>query len=144
PAERSKNHRAHTIALPTAALMIINSVPRTSRDHLFGDRAGTGFTGWSNVKIELDRRLGDALKPWRIPDLRRTAATNMAARGIEPPVIDAALNHVGGHRRGVAGVYNRSTYDGAVTAALERWADHVDGLVNGKKPATVVKLRKRR
>jgi integrase len=144
PAARSKNHRAHTIALPAAALAIINSVPRTNRDHLFGDRAGTGFTGWSNVKVELDRRLGDSVKPWRIHDLRRSAATKMADIGIEPHVIEAALNHFSGHRRGVAGVYNRSSYDAQVAAALARWADHIDGLVSGKKPATVVKLHKRR
>src|SRR5262249_55530607 len=142
PAERSKNHRAHTITLPAAALAIINSVPRTSRDHLFGDRADTGFTGWSNVKTDFDRRLGEAVKPWRIHDLRRTCATKMADIGIEPHVIESALNHFSGHRRGVAGIYNRSSYDGAVAIALERWADHVDGLMK-RKPATVVKLRKR-
>ena len=144
PGERSKNHRAHTISLPAAALTIINSVPRTSRDHLFGDHAGTGFTGWSNVKVEFDRRLGGSVKPWRIHDLRRSAATKMADIGIEPHTIEAALNHYSGHRRGIGGIYNRSHYEGAVAIALERWADHVDGLVSGRKPATVVKLRKRR
>jgi integrase len=143
PAERSKNKRAHTIVLPSAALAIINSVPRTNRDHLFGDRAEAGFTGFSNAKAELDRRLGETVKAWRTHDLRRTVATGMADIGIEPHVIEAALNHFSGHRRGVAGVYNRSSYEGAVAAALERWADHVDGLVSGKKPATVVKLHKR-
>ena len=39
PGERSKNHRSLTVALPPPALAIIQSVPRTSRDHLFGDRA---------------------------------------------------------------------------------------------------------
>jgi integrase len=144
PAERSKNHRAVSIALPAAALAIINSVPRTNRDHLFGDRAGTGFIGWSSFKAELDRRLGSGVKPWRVHDLRRSAATKMADIGIEPHVIEAALNHYSGHRRGVAGIYNRSSYEGAVAAALERWADHLNGLVSGKKPATVVKLHRRR
>jgi hypothetical protein len=36
------------------------------------------------------------------------------------------------------------TDDGAVAVALERWADHLDGLITGRKPATVVKLHKRR
>jgi integrase len=144
PAERSKNHRTHTIALPAAALAIVNTVPRRDRDPLFGDRASDGYTNWSNAKAELDRRLGDTVKPWRIHDIRRTVATRMADIGIEPHVIEAALNHYSGHRRGVAGIYNRSSYEGAVAAALERWADHVDGLVSGKKPATVVKLHKRR
>jgi integrase len=141
PAQRSKNRRAHTIALPAAALAIIKAVPRTNRDHLFGDRAGSGFTGWSNAKMELDRRLADAVKPWRIHDIRRTVATGMADLGIEPHHIEAALNHFSGHRRGVAGVYNRSTYERAVTAALARWADHVFALVE-ERESNIVALQR--
>jgi integrase len=132
PAKRSKNHRSHTIALPPQALAIIESVPRTSRDHLFGDRAHVGFASWSGGKGDLDRRLGDTVKAWRIHDLRRTTATKMADIGIEPHVIEAALNHFSGHRRGVAGIYNRSTYAGAVAAALVRWSEHVLALVEGR------------
>jgi integrase len=141
PAERSKNNRAHAITLPTAALAIIRSVPRTDRDHLFGDRAGAGFTSWSRGKQELDRRLGDAAKPWRVHDLRRTVATRMADIGVEPHHIEAALNHFGGHRRGVAGVYNRSSYERAVTAALARWAEHVLALVEGREDKVIALQR---
>jgi hypothetical protein len=56
----------------------------------------------------------------------------MADIGIEPHVIEAALNHFSGHRRGVAGVYNRSSYDRAVKAALARWSEHVLALVAGR------------
>jgi integrase len=133
PAERSKNRRPHSITLPAPALDIIKSVPRSSRDHLFGDRAGSGFTGWSNAKQELDRRLAGTVKPWRVHDVRRTVATGMADLGIEPHHIEACLNHFGGHRRGVAGVYNRSSYDRAVAAALARWSEHVLALVEGRE-----------
>jgi integrase len=132
PAERSKNHRAHTIILPAAALAIIKSVPQTSRDHLFGDRAGGGFTSWSRGKQDLDRRLAGKVKAWRIHDIRRTVATGMADVGIEPHHIEAALNHHSGFRRGVAGIYNRSKYERAVKAALARWAEHVLALVEGR------------
>jgi hypothetical protein len=37
----------------------------------------------------------------------------MADIGIEPHVIEAALNHYSGHRAGVAGIYNRSSYESA-------------------------------
>jgi integrase len=107
PAERSKNKRAHTVALPPAALDIIASVPRTERDHLFGSRAGAGFTSWPWRKQELDRCLAGVVKAWRVHDIRRTVATGMADIGIEPHVIEAALNHYSGHRAGVAGIYNR-------------------------------------
>jgi integrase len=142
PAERSKNHRSHMIALPAEALAIIKSVPRTSRDHLFGDRADTGFTGWSHARAGLDRRLAGGIvkQPWHIHDLRRTFATRMADLGVEPHVIEATLNHFGGHRAGVAGVYNRSSYERAVTAALVRWSEHVRALIEGRA-SNVVTLR---
>jgi integrase len=133
PAERSKNRRAHTIALPPPALAMIEAVPRAERDHLFGARADAGFTSWPWRKQELDRRLAGTVRPWRIHDLRRTVATRMADIGIEPHVIEAALNHQSGHRRGIAGVYNRSTYERAVKAALARWAEHVLALVEGRE-----------
>jgi integrase len=140
PAERSKNHRPHTIALPPTAIEIIKSVPQTNRDHLFGDRAGDGFTSWSRGKQDLDQRLAGKVKPWRLHDLRRTVATKMADIGIEPHHIEATLNHFSGHRRGVAGVYNRSNYERAVKAAIARWSEHVLALVEGRE-SNVVTLR---
>jgi integrase len=137
PSERSKNHREHTVVLPPAALAIIHSVPRTSRDHLFGDRADAGFTSWSNSKLALDCRLGQAVKPWRLHDLRRAVATGMADLGVEPHHIEATLNHFSGHRRGVAGTYNRSNYERAVAAALARWSEHVQALVEGRESNVV-------
>jgi hypothetical protein len=56
----------------------------------------------------------------------------MADIGIAPHVIEATLNHYSGHRRGVAGIYNRSRYDREVTAALARWADHVLAVAEGR------------
>jgi integrase len=133
PADRSKNKRPHTITLPPTAVAIINSVPQTARDHLFGARSDAGFVSWNYGKVQLDRRLGDAVKSWRVHDIRRTVATRMADIGIEPHIIEAVINHHSGHRRGVAGIYNRSSYERAVKAALERWGEHVIALVEGRE-----------
>jgi len=140
PAERSKNHRAHTVALSAAALAIVETIPRGERDHLFGNRAGGGFTAWSRGKQDLDRRLA-GIESFRVHDIRRSVATKMADIGIEPHVIEATLNHFSGHRRGVAGVYNRSSYERAVKAALARWADHVLALVGGRESKVVAFLK---
>ena len=132
-AARSKNHRAHLIVLPAPALEIIRAIPqRADRDQLFGDRADRGFTGWSQAKAALDRRLAGGVRSWRGHDIRRSVATGMADIGIAPHVIEATLNHYSGHRRGVAGIYNRSRYDREVTAALARWADHVLAVAEGR------------
>ena len=141
PAERSKNHRSHAVALPPLALDIIAAVPRCAdRDHLFGDRSPLGFVGWVEGKEALDRRLGTSVGAWRVHDLRRTTATKMADIGIEPHVIEAVLNHYSGHRAGPAGIYNRSPYTAQMRSALLRWSDHVLALVEGRA-SNIVAMR---
>src|SRR5262245_29380581 len=131
PAERTKNGRPHSLALPPMAMGILASVPRVvGRDHWFGGRSGLGFTQWG-AKRDLDAKLSDTVKPWRLHDLRRTAATGMADIGVQPHIIEAVLNHISGHKVGVAGIYNRSSYEREVKAALALWGDHVCALVEG-------------
>jgi integrase len=113
------------------ALDIIAKVPRmVGRDHLFGERSDLGFTQW-DAKRDLDARLGESVKPWTLHDLRRTAATGMADIGVQPHIIEAALNHISGHKVGVAGIYNRSSYEREVRNALALWADHVRAIAEG-------------
>jgi integrase len=130
PEERSKNGRAHTLPLMPMALDIIRGVPKmVSRDQLFGTRSGGGFASWDRGKARLDRRSG--VTTWTPHDLRRTVATKMADIGVQPHIIEAVLNHLSGHKGGVAGVYNRSSYKVEVRNALALWADHVRALVEG-------------
>jgi integrase len=132
PAERSKNGLKHILPLPQVALDIISAVPRRAdRDHLFGSRANVGFTLWSVEKRALDRRLAGQVQSWRLHDLRRTAATRMCDIGVAPHVVEQILNHRSGHKSGVAGIYNRSSYEREVRAALALWSDHVGTLVEG-------------
>jgi len=81
-----------------------------------------------------------ATPPWRLHDLRRTAATGMADIGIPPHIVEAALNHVSGAKAGVAGTYNRAAYANEKRAALERWALHIERLVSSGEPDKVVNL----
>jgi hypothetical protein len=55
----------------------------------------------------------------------------MAELGVLPHIIEQVLNHVSGHKSGVAGIYNRARYTDEMRAALQRWADHVDILSRG-------------
>jgi integrase len=139
PGKRTKNGRPHRIPLAPMALDLIPD-PRPGRPHLFGDNhSGRGFRGWSTAKELLDRRISEARaaagKPamphWTPHDARRTFATGCANLGIQPHVIEAALNHVSGHKAGVAGVYNKSVYEREVRAAMALWADHVRTLAEG-------------
>jgi len=140
PKERSKNKRAHMIVLPASALNILRAVAqREACPYVFGPR-GIGFTRWSDAKRALDARLAGSVTKWVVHDLRRSAATGMAEIGIAPHIVEAVLNHHGGHRAGVAGVYNRARYDREVTAALARWSEHITALVEGRTD-NVVALR---
>jgi integrase len=131
PAQRTKNKREHVLPLMPLALEIIASVPqRATRDQLFGSRSAEGLRHW-HAKAELDERLGAAVKPWRLHDIRRSVATRMADLGVQPHIIEAVLNHQSGTKRGVAGIYNRSSYDREVKVALRLWSDHVRTLIEG-------------
>ncbi len=121
PAQRTKNKRQHEVPLSRQAHTILAARPQ-AHGWVFG-RSGAG--AWSARKAVLDARLPGA-KPWVLHDLRRTCATGMAELGVAPHIIEAVLNHVSGHKGGVAaGVYNRARYANEMRDALERWATHV-------------------
>jgi integrase len=143
PAERTKNSRSHIIPLSGAAKTILAEFLRKGRTYVFG-RDNTGFKGWSKAKEKIDGRIDGAGKPlahWTPHDLRRTVATRMAELGVQPHIIEAVLNHVSGHKGGVAGIYNRATYDKEKREALNFWAEHVTALVEGRA-ATVVPMKR--
>jgi integrase len=128
---RTKNGRLHTIPLAAKAHEVLAGRWRErdpARALVFGRGQG-GFSGWSQSKARLDERV--KIEPWIVHDLRRTVATGMADIGIQPHIIEAVLNHVSGSKRGVAGVYNRSAYEGEKAAALARWNDHLMVIVGG-------------
>jgi integrase len=118
---------------------------REARELVFGVGDGP-FSGWSGSKKVLDaaiaKTLGKALPHWTIHDLRRSVATGMADIGIQPHVIEAVLNHVSGHKGGVAGIYNRASYAKDKAEALARWDEHIGAVVR-KAPSEVVGLRRR-
>jgi integrase len=137
PGARTKNHRSHEVPLSSAVRSVLRAQPLrsnadgTTRDLIFGEGHG-GWQAWSQSKDRLDLRIRDAwrdkrnpMPPWRLHDLRRTAVTRMADLGVQPNVIEAIINHVSGHKAGVAGVYNRATYDMEKRRALDLWADRV-------------------
>ena len=131
PEARSKNKTAHTLPVLPMMSSIIEAVPHiVNRDQLFGLR-GAGFSGWERGKDALDARLD--LAGWTLHDIRRTCATRMADLGIMPHVVEQILNHQSGHKGGIAGIYNRSSYEREVKAALAMWHDHIRTLTDGTK-----------
>jgi integrase len=150
PAERTKNSRSHVIPLSEPARAIINAQPRRTnadgktRELVFGFGEGA-FAGWGKCRERLNERItkatGKALPHWTPHDLRRTAATMMAELGVQPHVIEAVLNHISGHRAGVAGIYNRASYEREKAIALDLWADHLMAIVEGRE-SNVITLQR--
>jgi integrase len=143
-ADRTKNHRAHTIPLSGPALAILTAYAKEPpvaatdgrvRDFVFGHGQGP-FSGWSNCKDRLDAKIkaqcGKALPHWTQHDLRRSFATHAAELGICPPhIVETILNHISGHRAGVAGTYNKAIYAAETRVALDRWAEQLLAWVAG-------------
>jgi integrase len=125
PRWRTKNKKEHVVPLAPPALAILKARAknRCDRDFVFGS-GESGFSGFSRSKKRLDAA-AKLKKSWTVHDLRRTAATRMADLGVQPHIIEAVLNHVSGHKGGVAGIYNRSTYAAEKQHALSIWARHV-------------------
>jgi integrase len=156
---RTKNSEPLDLPLSDLALSILKPAlvqeGRESRLVVFGYGARAkgapdrGYSGWSAAKGDLDERINEARKaagrgpisPWRVHDLRRTAATRMADLGVLPHVIESILNHISGHKAGVAGVYNRASYAPEKRQALDRWAAHVEALIAGAAGSNIVALR---
>jgi integrase len=142
PGSRTKNKRPHQIPMSETVAAILAAQPRIEgRDLVFGP-----FSGFTAAKAKLDARIADAtgkpLPHWTAHDLRRTAATRMADLGVQPHVIEAVLNHVSGHKGGIAGIYNRALYTAEKAQALALWAAHVTALVEGRT-SNVTPLAKR-
>jgi integrase len=130
PAERVKNGRVHEIPISGAVRQILETqIRRKDRDFVFGE-GQRGFSGFGKSKQRVDTKT--KLLPWTLHDLRRTAATGMAEIGVQPHIVEAVLNHVSGHKSGVAGIYNRASYEAEKATALARWADHVTSIVEGR------------
>jgi integrase len=148
PGERTKNGRPHFVPLAAPARAILETRPQRvtpsgkSRDLIFGSGEGP-FSGWSGAKEQIDARILVALRTaaekagknleevrppphWTLHDLRRTMATKMADDlKVLPHVIEATINHISGHKGGVAGIYNRATYLPERRQALALWAEHL-------------------
>ena len=151
PPHRTKNGREHVIPATAAVFSILeHQERREGRDFVFGKGQG-GFSGWSKAKDTLDETIIAArqqadkkakpMLPWVIHDLRRTVATGMAEIGIQPHVIEAILNHVSGHKSGVAGIYNRASYEAEKATALNLWAAHILALVEWRESNIVTATR---
>ncbi|EGE56753.1 UNVERIFIED_ORG: integrase [Rhizobium esperanzae] len=159
PPARAKNGREHLVPVTPLAINLIESLPVINgSDLLFTTTGETTVGGFSKAKERLDAAMlkiarreaqerGDdpdeiKIAPWVLHDFRRTAASGMAAQGVQPHVIEAVLNHKSGTIKGVAAVYNRYDYDREKQRALLGWERHVRSIIGTKPRSNVVPFQK--
>ena len=92
--------------------------------------------GWVRCKAALDKRIaerrGKPLEPWRLHDLRHTFVTTVNELGFAAPhVTEAMVNHISGHKSGIAGRYDHAQYLKQRCEALDKWGAYLTGVVAG-------------
>ena len=155
PRERAKNNEVHDVPLADAALQLLGSLKKISgSDFYFTTTGESSVSGFSRAKSNLDREMlkiaetepeiwgkDPKISPWRIHDLRRTAASNLARLGISLPVIEKVLNHQSGSFKGIVGVYQRHSFADEKRNALVEWSAFLERLIE-PKGNNVVELRR--
>jgi integrase len=141
PPSLTKNNRQHTFPYGDMTAAILNGIPILACGYLFPARGNDAapFSGWSKCKLALDKAVrgaGHAVTPWTLHDLRRTFATNLAALGIAPHVVERLLNHASGTISGIAAIYNRFQYMDEMRAAIALWEERLVSLLARPGPAT--------
>ena len=123
----NKADRPHRIRLPQWRL---TRSPRTGTadEYCFAGRGGKEMSGFSKLKVDLDRLSG--VEDWVLHDLRRSAASGLQELGADHMVIEAILNHA---VVGVAGHYMHATLDAAKADALQNGPPNCERIVGERR-----------
>ena len=123
----TKSARAHLVPLSPQAVDLLKTTPQFG-PFVWSSDGETHIKCYSQGKKKLDTLLtakGIELKPWRLHDLRRTAATHMVRLGVSELVVGWVLNHA---PQGVtARTYALHSYEAEKRSALTAWANEVGG-----------------
>lgn len=131
PGRRTKNKRDHIVPLSPQALEVLATAIQVGERTKYFGLGENGFSGWSKAKTRLDKRLSKTMEPWDLHDIRRSVATHLSdGKFALPHVLEAILNHISGHKAGVAGVYNKAQYLPERKRALHRWGRHFGSIVS--------------
>ena len=148
PAELNKAARKHEVPLVPEVVEMLRSCIKDHKGHkramkgpyVFSTMRGLSpVSGFSKAKREIDK--GAGIEPWRIHDIRRTAASGMAGLNYPPHVLASILNHAPASTQGITAIYNRYRYADEKRMALEAWARHVMALVEEREAKVVALVR---
>jgi integrase len=142
PGTDTKNGEPHRVPLVEEAITIIKAQEKDDDPKEFV------FVGFGASVLDRAKKAPSAIArvldvDFRGHDLRRTAATRMAAAGVPRDHIARVLNHVEGGARATR-VYDRHSYDREKRIALEVWARSLTDILENKPSAgaDVVPIRR--
>jgi len=130
-ADRMKNSEAHELPLAEQASAILAARKETANAEpdalVFPSGEGKPYDGWTRLMIRLRNRIGQAEaakhQAFSLHDIRRAFVSHLAGR-FDIDLLDQCLSHT---RKGVLGVYQRSSRWPERVAALNAWAALICG-----------------
>jgi integrase len=133
PSDDAKNDHAHRVPLVEAAIQILDARRPADLDPDAFVFVGIGASMKDAAK-KASRKLAKAVGfRFQGRDLRRTAATNIAAAGFAREVVSFTLNHIEDGPKATR-VYDRYSRDREKTAALTTWWRRLDAILH-ERPA---------
>jgi integrase len=130
PGTRYKTHVDHAVPLSPAAVEIVRRrLAKGSGDYVFAARqAGQPFNGAASALRRL-RRLMNNRAAFTLHDFRRTCRTTLSRLGIDEETAELVIGHL---PQGMTRTYNLYDRLQERRAALEKWAELVKSLADGK------------
>jgi integrase len=139
PPERTKTDEWHIIPLSSTAAEIVNSLPHVGESRfLFTIDGAAPIVGHSDAKRRVDQAMANELhchaddfarggaRAFVVHDLRRTVRTRLAKLKVDFITSELILGHA---VSGISAVYDVHKYEDEKRAALQAWADHLQGIV---------------
>jgi integrase len=143
PAEIAKNKQPHDVPLSEMALEIIEKMRplNNESDYIFCSpkevNAPMKWLTRARVTIQKYSDVDD----FRPHDLRRTVATYMAKLSVDRTVLGKILNHKGlATGSQVTAIYDRHSYMKEKRQAMNRWSNHLQKILSGKKEANIIQI----
>jgi integrase len=130
PSSRTKTETAQLVPLSEPAMAILKPLFRDGfrdGDLVFRSLTGRQINAWGSLKPRLDKALGEAMRPWRVHDLRRTCRTGLSRLRIAPHVAEAVIGH---SAPAIVRTYDVHDLADEKRHALEAWGSFVLRIVS--------------
>ena len=139
----TKNGAERYVQLPRQAAALLSVLRLNSLDYVFPSPRSGGHiqqkalseTKWhlkNPEQVKNGRRFTpeqlwlSTIDDWSPHDLRRSVRTGLSRLGCRSEVAEAVLGH---SRKGIEGTYDLHAYEAECRVWLQKWADHLDGLL---------------